>query len=102
MSVSSDMFLYVVDRFIFIIIFAAAYHDCSGTASQVTPQGRQFRATDANATGGKGRVRTGDRLHLVLCLYQLGQKDIPIYYDCYNLQYFFYINIKDQYGREIL
>ena len=28
-------------------------------------------ATDANATGGKGRVRTGDRRHPVLCLCQL-------------------------------
>ena len=33
-------------------------------------------ATDANATGGKGRIRIGDRRHPVLCLCQLGQ-DIP-------------------------
>ena len=36
----------------------------------------KFGATDANATGGKGRVRNGDRRHPVLCLSQLG-KDMP-------------------------
>ena len=48
-------------------------HDCSGTASQITPQGRHQHA---NATGGKGRVWTGDRRHPVLCLCKL-EKDVP-------------------------
>ena len=44
-----------------------SYHDCFGTASQVTG------ATNATATGGKSRVQTGcDRQHPVLCLCQLG------------------------------
>ena len=50
-------------------------HDCSGIASQVTPQGCHQHA---NAYGGKGRVRIGDRLHPFLCLLPLG------YHSCYT------------------
>ena len=44
------------------------------------PRSNHKGATDANATGGKGRVRTGDGRYTVLCLCQLGQ-DIPYYID---------------------
>ena len=40
------------------------------------PRPHHNGATDAITTSGKGRVRTGDRWHPVLCLCQLGQ-DIP-------------------------
>ena len=46
------------------------------TIREQRPRSHHKGATDANATGSKGRVRTGDRQHLVLCLCQLGQ-DIP-------------------------
>ena len=45
-----------------------------GTASQVTPQEHHR----CKCNWQQGRVRTGDRLHQVLCCCQLGQ-DIPVH-----------------------
>ena len=53
----------------------------SSTFLEQYPRSHCKGATDANATSGKGRVRTGDRRHPVLCLCQLGQ-DIPKYHLC--------------------
>ena len=50
------------------------------TVREQHPTSHRKGATDANATGGKGRVRTGDGRYTVLCLCQLGQ-DIPYYID---------------------
>ena len=46
------------------------------TVREQHPRSHHKGATVANATSGKGRVRTSDRRHPVLCPRQLGQ-DIP-------------------------
>ena len=56
------------------VLLQLKYHGPLGTASQLTPQRRNQYT---NSSGGKGRVRTGDRLYPVPCLCHLKQ-DIPI------------------------